>query len=251
MRNTSLGITRITIPKSSDLFADRLRELILRGSLATGDMLPSERALVEESGLSRGSVREALRTLEAEGLVETLRGRSGGARVAAPRRDSLTRSVEIFVRTNAVSLSALLDCRAAIEPMLARLAARNRTAEELEELEKLNQKFRESKDDLINYRAVNYRWHRQIAICSRNEPLIVLIDAILTTGHEALGYERVTTLDNRTIAIAAHEVVMEAIRKQDEEAAAAAMETHLVGYSKVTQVSEDSEGPLADDAALP
>lgn len=238
MRNTSLGITRIMIPKSSDLFADRLREMILRGSLVTGDMLPSERSLVEESGLSRGSVREALRTLEAEGLVETVRGRLGGTRVVAPRRDSLTRSVEIFVRANAVSLSALLDCRAAIEPMLARLAARNRTEEELEELEALQKQFRESKDDLITYRAVNYRWHRQIAYCSRNEPLIILIDAILTTAHEARGFERVTTQDNREIAIEAHEVVMDAIRNQDEEAAAAAMEAHLVGYSRVTQVSE-------------
>lgn len=238
MRNTSLGISRVVIPKSSDLFADRLREMILRGTLATGDMLPPERSLVEESGLSRGSVREALRTLEAEGLVETVRGRSGGTRVAAPRRDSLTRSVEIFVRANAVSLSALLDCRAAIEPMLARLAARRRTSDELQELEAQHKKFRESKHDLITYRAVNYRWHRQIAYCSRNEPLIVLIDAILTTAHEARGFERVTTQNNQEIAIEAHEIVMEAIRKQDEDAAAAAMEAHLVVYSRVTQVSE-------------
>lgn len=239
MRTTTLGINRIAIPKSSDLFAERLRDMILSGGLSAGDMLPAERHLVEESGLSRGSVREALRTLAAEGLIETVRGRSGGARVVALRRDTLTRSVEIFVRANSVSPSALLDCRAAIEPMLARLAARRRTPDELEELETLHRKFGASKNDLPTYRAVNYLWHRQIALCSRNEPLIVLIDAILTTAHQTRAYERVTTQDNREIAIAAHEGVMAAIRKQDEEAAAASMEAHLTLYSKVAQASED------------
>lgn len=229
------GIRRITLPKSSHLLSDRLREMILRGSFTVGDMLPSERSLVQETGLSRGSVREALHRLESEGLVETVRGRSGGTRVAAPRRDQLTRSVELFVRANAVSLSALLDCRAAIEPMLARLAARHRSAAELAELEELQRRFAAAIDDLPSYRALNYRWHRQIAVCSRNEPLTALIDAVLSTALDSRGYERVTTPENRLLAIAAHEEVMGAIRAQDPEAAAAAMEEHLTVYARITQ----------------
>lgn len=234
MASRSLGLSKIVIPKSSDLFAAKLRDMILGGELAAGDMLPSERGLVEESGLSRGSVREALRKLEAEGLVETVRGRNGGTRVTAPQRADLARSVQIFVRANSVSITALMECRAAVEPMLARLAARYRSPQELELLEKLNDQFKSSKNNLPVYRSVNYSWHRQIAYCSRNEPLIVLIDAILTTAHEARGFERVATSDNKDIAIEAHDIIMQAIREQDEEAAAAAMEAHLRVYSKVT-----------------
>lgn len=230
-----LGIAKIVLPKSSVLLADRLRELILRGTLAQGELLPPERSLVQETGLSRGSVREALRVLEAEGLVEIIRGRTGGTRVAAPKRAALARSVELFVRANSVSLTALLDCRAAIEPMLARLAARNRTEDELRELEALQTSFEASVDDLARYRAINYRWHRQIAYCSRNEPLTALTEAILVTAQEAKAYERVTTPANRLRAIEMHSVVMDAIRRQDAEAAADAMENHLTVYSQLVE----------------
>lgn len=229
------GIQNIQLPKSSSLLSDRLRDMIRRGELTIGDMLPSERNLVTETGLSRGSVREALRTLEAEGLLETVRGRSGGTRVAAPQRGALTRSVELFVRANSVSPTALLDCRAAVEPMLARLAAKHRTDEEMEELETLHQRFKDAIEELPKYRAINYRWHQRIAYSSRNEPLIALIDAILTAALEASTYDRVTTPENRRIAIAGHDRVMTALRVRDAEGAAAAMEEHLMSYSKAAQ----------------
>lgn len=229
------GIQNIQLPKSSSLLSDRLRDMIMRGELTIGDMLPSERNLVTETGLSRGSVREALRTLEAEGLLETVRGRSGGTRVAAPQRGALTRSVELFVRANSVSPTALLDCRAAVEPMLARLAAKHRTDEEMAELETLHRQFQDAVEDLPKYRAINYRWHQRIAYSSGNEPLIALIDAILTTALEASAYERVTTPENRQIAIAGHDRVMTAMRVRDGEGAAEAMEEHLMSYSKAAQ----------------
>lgn len=236
------GIAKIVLPKSSVLLADRLREMILRGPLMQGELLPSERSLVEETGLSRGSVREALRMLESEGLVEVLRGRTGGTRIAAPKREMLARSVELFVRANSVSLTALLDCRAAIEPMLARLAARNRTEDELRELESLHASFEAAIDDLGRYRVINYRWHRLVAHCSRNEPLIALTEAILITAQEAKAYERVTIMPNRIRAIEMHSKVMDAIRRQDAEAAADAMEEHLTVYSKLVESVGDDSG---------
>lgn len=239
MHKSLQGIQNIKLPKSSSLLADKLRDLIVRGDLAIGDMLPPERSLVTETGLSRGSVREALRTLEAEGLLETVRGRTGGTRVAAPQRGALTRSVELFVRANSVSPTALLDCRAAIEPMLARLAATRITEAEMDELETLHSRFKAAIEDLPTYRTINYRWHQRIAHSSGNEPLIALIDAILTTALEALAYERVTTLENRHIAIAGHDEVMKALRARDGEAAAAAMEDHLSGYSKAVKKIAD------------
>ena len=73
-----LGLAAVFVPKASDVLAEKLRELILSRALAEGTPLPTERELVAQSGLSRTSVREALRVLETEGLVATKAGRNGG-----------------------------------------------------------------------------------------------------------------------------------------------------------------------------
>tara|TARA_R110001599_G_scaffold62516_2_gene174008 strand:+ start:371 stop:1099 length:729 start_codon:yes stop_codon:yes gene_type:complete len=218
-----------------DTFSDALRERILSGEFPPGNLLPSERALAEESKLSRGSVREAIRSLEVEGLVEISRGRFGGSRVVVPKRDRLVHLVDIFVRANDISLSSMLDCRAAIEPMLARLAARNMTDEALAKLERLQIEFRCSTEELKTYRRLNYEWHLQIANLSNNQPLMTLIEPILSIAANSHEYERVTTLENRLRAIAAHEEIMFAFRAGDEIGAAQAMETHLISYSRITR----------------
>src|SRR5690606_27239204 len=69
----------IVVPKASDVLAERLRQMILSGQIQPGHQLPAERELVKETSLSRASVREALRILELEGLIETRRGRGGGS----------------------------------------------------------------------------------------------------------------------------------------------------------------------------
>jgi len=217
---------------------DSLRARILDGEFAAGALLPAERTLVEESGLSRGSVREAIRSLEVEGLIEINRGRFGGSRVIVPRRDRLVHLVDIFVRANDVSLSSLLDCRAAIEPMMARLAARHMEDAEIKKLEVLHQSFIDSADDLLTYRKINYEWHLQIARISRNEPLMALIEPILNVALESTAYESVTTPANRQRAIAAHTDVMSALRAGDEAGASLAMEAHLTSYSRLTREVE-------------
>ena len=107
----------INVPKAADILANRLRDLILSGKVPEGEMLPTERELVEDSGLSRSSVREALRVLEVEGLIVTRPGRAGGSTVKLPGSGSVARSIELFVKTHGVRLQALLDCRLAIFSM--------------------------------------------------------------------------------------------------------------------------------------
>lgn len=226
--------TRIT----REVMRDDLRDKILSGAIPAGQLLPSERTLVEEYGSSRGSVREAIRALEVEGLIEVNRGRFGGSRVVVPRRDRLVHLVDIFVRGNGVSLSAMLDCRSAIEPMMARLAARSITDEDLRDLEALHEKFVNSVDDIKTYRAVNYEWHLRIARISGNEPLLALIEPILSIACSSLEYEQVTTPENRQRATAAHSEVMAALRARDEQYAALAMEAHLTSYSRLTREQE-------------
>ena len=241
MSVSDISIRRVVAQKASGLLAGRLRDMILSGEFLSGELLPPERDLVADSGLSRGSVREALKILETEGLVEIRSGRSGGARVTVPKRTALVRSTELFVRANGVPLDSLLDCRIAVEPMLALLAARNRSAAELEKLRKLHREFEASVGDVKRYRQVNLAWHLAVAIASRNEPLMALMEAISTPLLEATGYEAVTTPETRQQAVRAHAAVIEAIARQDESAASRAMEKHLSSYSAILRAELATE----------
>ena len=102
--------------------------------LPPGAALPAERELVIQTGLSRGSVRDALRILESESLVITRPGRYGGSVANKPDDESLKRSISSFVHGRGITLLSLLQTREAIEPSLAALAAKNRTADELQRL---------------------------------------------------------------------------------------------------------------------
>src|SRR4030095_7597922 len=113
--------------RSSEMFAQRVRQHILRGQYVHGDQLPTERELASESRLGRGSIREALRILEAQGFVQTLARRHGGTIASRPSDDLLAQQIASYAKTHALSLQGLVDARAAIEPMVAQLAAKHRT----------------------------------------------------------------------------------------------------------------------------
>lgn len=235
---TATSITPILVPKAADILASRLREMIVGGELPPGSLLPSERDLVTESGLSRTSVRDALRVLESEGFISIKVGRSGGSMVTLPGRDMVARSVELFVRTHGIRLESLLECRVAVEPTLARLAARNRTEAELEHMMELHRQFELSVDNVPEYKRINLEWHLAVARASGNEPLIALMEAITTPIRDAMDYQHVTTPEMRAGAVRAHTSILEAIRKQDGPQAARRMERHVSAYRDVATGAE-------------
>src|ERR1700716_2870485 len=81
----------VRVPKAAELVASTLRRQIVKGELATGEVLPSETELMEFYGISRPTLREALRVLEAERLIIVQRGSHGGARIQAPDGDVAAR----------------------------------------------------------------------------------------------------------------------------------------------------------------
>jgi GntR family transcriptional repressor for pyruvate dehydrogenase complex len=229
------GIRPISVPKASDILADRIRQMILSGEIQPGESLPPERDLVTSSGLSRSSVRDALRVLEVEGLITTKPGRSGGSIVQLPGRDSVARSMELFVKSHEIQLHSLLDCRLAIEPFLAAKAAENRTDSDLEEIQSIHSEFVATTDDIGNYKRLNLEWHLAVARASHNEILIALMEAISHPILEAAGYQQVTTDSIREEAKRAHEAIVEAIANSDGELAGKRMAKHLGAYIDVAQ----------------
>ena len=241
MKNSIIAkVLPVTVPKAADILASQLRDMIVSGMLTPGTFLPNERQLVSDSGLSRTSVRDALRVLESEGLISTKVGRSGGSMITLPGRDAVARSVELFVRTHGIRLQSLLECRVAVEPTLAALAAKHRTADQLAEIEELHVAFVEAVDNVPRYKAINLDWHLAISRASGNEPLTALMEAVSKPIRDAMDYQHVTTPELRRSAIAAHTKIMEAIRARDSQSALRRMERHVSAYRDVA-VGEGAE----------
>ena len=227
-----LDIKQISVPKAADVLADQLREQILRGELPEGTSLPNERELTEKAGLSRATVREALRILEGEGLIATRIGRNGGSAVARPTSATIERSVGIFIRGKRIRMEAVLETRAAIEPASARYAALHRSDADLAELERCHDALERASDanDVHGYVKANLDWHVQVVRASHNELLIAFIAAVSQPVYEATDLEGFNSPAVRAAAISAHRKVMDAIRDGDGDAAARRMERHIGAY---------------------
>jgi len=151
---------------------------------------------VAQSGLSRTSVREALRVLETEGLVLTKAGRNGGSQVRRPGRESISRSFELFVRSHGVRFEALLEAREAIEPAAARLAAIHRSDADLAEMTRIHQAL-DQVLDVAEHVRLNLQWHRAVMRASRNELLIAFFDAIADSVQAATESQSLNSLEVR------------------------------------------------------
>jgi DNA-binding FadR family transcriptional regulator len=107
---------RLHVPKTSEILADRLRAQIIRGELCEGDALPPEGQLMETLGLSRPTLREAFRILEAEGLISVTRGSRTGAKVHRPSVRAVSRYAGYVLQSQGTTIKDLYQAREAIEP---------------------------------------------------------------------------------------------------------------------------------------
>ena len=122
------GRTRkIVAPKLPHIVARQLRYQITNGELVPGDRLPMEPALLKQLGISRPTLREALRILESEGLVELGRGARNGARILAPSIEMAAQFSTVYLATQNATLGQLHDVRTILEPGMAARHATRRT----------------------------------------------------------------------------------------------------------------------------
>lgn len=225
--------------KTSDALADALRERILTGDYAEGAALPSERDIVDETGLGRGSVREALRVLEAEGLIRTKTGRHGGTFTTLPDEHGLSRFVSLFVRGRRVPIRALLEARTTVEPSLAYFAARNRTPEDVVALIAACNAM-EATPDGEAFGRCNLAWHYAVATAGHNELLVAFLSSISSaianaSDAHARAFEAGPVSEIRTAVIRAHRGITAAVVDGDADAAKRRMERHLNAYAATVE----------------
>lgn len=114
---------RIRVPKTSELVADQIREQIIRGELDENDTLPPEGTLMVTLGISRPTLREAFRILEAENLISVVRGSRSGARVHKPSTELVSRYAGYVLESQKTTIADLYTARLAIEPTVVRWLA--------------------------------------------------------------------------------------------------------------------------------
>lgn len=221
---------RFKAVRSRDLLADALREQILTGLRPNGSVLPAERDLVAETGLSRTAVRDALRVLEGEGLIETRPGRYGGSVVRRSAVDALTKPVALFARACQVSLRELIEARVAIEPMIAELAARRRTPEQLRTLSEVTAALEDAVDDVARFAELNVQWHLTLAQAGHNTMLQAFISSVASLIVEVTSRQGTAPEPTRQLILRSHQRVLEAIRDGDAAAARRRTERHVAGY---------------------
>lgn len=241
-----LDLPAISVPKAADVLAGILREKILGGQLSEGADLPNERDLGLQSGLSRASVREALRILEGEGLIVTRTGRNGGSAVLRPTSATIERSVGIFIRGQNIRFEAVLETRSAIEPASARFAAKHRTDDDLLAIEQSHARLIDASraDDLQAYVQANLDWHVQVVRASHNELLIAFISAVSKPVYVDSDIEGFNSAEVRSAVIRAHQQVMDAIRAGDGDAAERRMARHVGAY--ISDVRQSTNQPVGD-----
>src|ERR1700741_5250437 len=105
---------RIHVPKTSEIVADKIRAQIVRGELNESDTLPPEGQLMETLGISRPTLREAFRILEAEGVISVVRGSRPGAKVHKPSVDLVSRYAGYVLQSQGTTIADLYQARLAI-----------------------------------------------------------------------------------------------------------------------------------------
>ena len=126
------------VRKAYEQVYDQLRELITSGELKRGERLPNETVLAAEFGVSRGTVREALRILAAQNLIRTAKGAGGGSFVTLPTVDHISEflqaNISLLSEVEDVELGEFLEARELLEAFAARLAAARHTDADIDRM---------------------------------------------------------------------------------------------------------------------
>lgn len=207
---------------------DRLMERIRSGAIPPHGQLPSERELMEEYGVGRPAVREALQALERSGIVEIVHGER--ARVVVPTADRLLAQIAggamHLLRSQPGTLEHLKELRLFLETGTARMAAERASAEDVARLRLAVARHRAAAADPERFIALDMAFHREIAGISGNPIFPSIVEAMFRwAGEHYQSLVRAPGAEELTLS--EHERIVDAIAARDAGGAADAMHAHL------------------------
>ena len=213
--------------KVSQGIVEQIRTAILDGKLKAGDRLPPERQLMEQFGVSKATLREAVRALETLGFIEVHKGAGGGPFVVEVDMRTAQNGLRNFLHFKDVSIEDLTEVRSILEPYIAQRATNRISREELGELEK---NVVETEKELSALGTFSYdyeiEFHRTLAAMTGNPILLLMINFIedfLKDLKEILKPGQ----DFSARVLESHKKICEAISRGDTIAAAQEMSQHV------------------------
>jgi GntR family transcriptional regulator, transcriptional repressor for pyruvate dehydrogenase complex len=217
----------LTAVRKTRVFEDVARQiqtLIVEGSLEPGDLLPPERQLAERFGVSRNSVRDALRALEVVGLVVARQGEGNVVSDVSP--ESLVAPIATLLLRKRKLVAELLEFRKMLEPALAARAAIRASRDEIAHLEEILDRQRARALRGESTIQEDSEFHYAIALAARNSVVRSLLDVVMDLLRETRA--RSLQVEGRLErSLAGHVRVLEAIKAGDADGAERAVRQHL------------------------
>jgi GntR family transcriptional regulator, transcriptional repressor for pyruvate dehydrogenase complex len=222
--------------RAPDVVAATLRRRILSGELAPGDSLPTESELITQLGVSRETVRMALRLLDAEGLTATSQGRSG-VRIRHPEPERVARSlVQLFTLTGA-TWGDLLDFRTMLEPAAAAHVAEHATAPQRKRIAVVAERG-------IAPDGTGYHEFHELLVQASDNPLLTTVLAAIEQAVRWAAAEQDISQYDRDEAAKSHRAIAAAITANDPQQAQRRMKQHLKAALRHVEVSGLRGAPM-------
>lgn len=231
------GRQGLRTPKTAELVARTLRRMIVDGQLKDGDFLPNEPELMNHFGVSRPTLREAVRVLESERLVEVRRGSRTGARVRVPGPEIVARPAGLLLELSGATIADVLVARSAIEPLAARLLACDGKAKAFDELEQILVEELPLSMEAPRFAAATAHFHRRLVELSGNATLSMIAGMLheITERHTAVAVARKRSVPKADYEklVRSYRHLIELLRAHDGDAAEAHWRRHMDNSRKI------------------
>lgn len=235
----------------------QLKQFIASEGLAAGERLPSERELARQLGIGRNSVREALKVLEALGIVESRVGE--GTFILEQPGATLGRTIGLSIATWGGALLELLHARQMIEVESARFAALRATDDDRQAILAEVDRMDAAGDDIYGYLAADMQFHRLVAQATHNGVVAAVVSNLIDILQDVLGEMRADQIQSVAEGTSTHRDIFAAIVQKDGDTASREMRSHLqfstelwTAVASLTQHREpdpDRDSPHVDPAS--
>lgn len=216
----------VKTPRAFEEIAAQLRERLSQGRLKVGERLPPEKVLAEQLGVSRNTIREALRLLEYAGLLELRKGSGGGAFVRAGDGGTIVTSMLDMYRLGAIVAEDLTEARIWIGSIAVRVACERATEEDIRALQDNVAQAERALDeaDFFTQAEILLDFHRLLALATKNKIMEIVTEAVT---HATLHFIRAIGPYPTRDILPSRKRLLRDIAARDSAAAVAEMEKHL------------------------
>ncbi|GAA0737343.1 FadR/GntR family transcriptional regulator [Clostridium oceanicum] len=219
--------TEIKSTRIYEQVIDQIKEMVVTGKLRKGDKLPSERELTSKLGVSRSSIREAIRVLEVIGIVSCKQG--DGNFIRTDFENILFEPLSIMFLLNKSSEREIFELRRVIEVETAGLAAKNITIKQLQEIRLILDDMEKTEDEDLKIK-LDKKFHYKIAKASNNFLIVTVLNTISELIDSFIKDARAKILETRkekNIIETHHEEIYDGLVNRDSKKCSEAMRKHM------------------------